>query len=132
MNALLLIKYIFFCISAIFINLMFQRISLNYLSPDNFIFALLLGTFAGLISKFFLDRYFIFYDYDTNLLYGSRQFMLYSLNGVLTTFIFWSAETTGYLLYGSNIAREIGAIIGLSIGYFLKFKLDAQFVFNKL
>jgi len=55
---------------------------------------------------------------------------LYTLNGVFTTAIFWGTESVSYFVYATTFARELGAIIGLSIGYFFKYKLDKKYVFQ--
>ncbi len=51
--------------------------------------------------------------------------------GIFSTLIFWSTETIFWLIWGTNNMREIGALIGLSLGYVIKYNLDRRFVFNK-
>jgi putative flippase GtrA len=60
-----------------------------------------------------------------------RTFVLYSATGVITTFIFWGVEFAFYFLFSFPLARYIGGMIGLIIGYFLKYNLDKKFVFIK-
>jgi putative flippase GtrA len=50
--------------------------------------------------------------------------------GVVTTAIFWVAETAFWLTWGTDLAREAGAVIGLSIGYVTKYLLDRRYVFR--
>lgn len=112
-------------------NLLSQRYVLNTLDHDNkFFIAILIGTFIGLFTKYFLDKKYIFYDAERSIKNNSKKFYRYSLNGIFTTIIFWTTESLFYFIYNSDFARELGAIIGLSIGYFLKYRLDKKYVFQ--
>ena len=123
-------KYVLFCVVAIFVNLTSQRIFIELIFVDNYISAILFGTLTGLISKYILDKNYIFKDFDHSLKNNSKKFTMYSFNGIFTTIIFWGMESLFYFVYSTNFARELGAIIGLSIGYFLKYKLDKKYVFQ--
>lgn len=126
----LILKYAFFCVIATIANLLTQRIILDFnFVTLNYFYALLLGTVAGLVTKYFLDKRFIFKDNDNSLKNNTKKFTLYSLNGIFTTIIFWGTETITYYIYSTTLAREIGAVIGLSIGYYFKYKLDKKYVF---
>ena len=125
-----LFKYVLFCFVAILLNLTIQRIFIELIFIDNYIIAIIFGTLTGLISKYILDKNYIFKDFDHSLKNNSRKFTMYSLNGVFTTIIFWGLESLFYFIYSTNFARELGAIIGLSIGYFLKYRLDKKYVFK--
>lgn len=129
-NYLLIIKYILFAILATIANLVVQRIILNITSIQfNLIIAILFGTLVGLIVKYSLDKRWIFY-YQTNpILKKKNPFVKYSLFGLVTTLIFWIFETTFWLLYKDDFMREFGAVIGLFIGYYLKYKMDKRYVF---
>ncbi len=126
----LFFRYILFCIVAIFVNLVTQRIFLELVFIDNYFIALLSGTLSGLIAKYILDKNYIFNDFDHSIKNNSKKFSLYTLNGVFTTAIFWGTESLFYYVYTTTLARELGAIIGLSIGYFFKYKLDKKYVFK--
>ena len=126
----LFFRYILFCIVAIFVNLVTQRIILELVFIDNYFIALLSGTLSGLIAKYILDKNYIFNDFDHSIKNNSKKFSLYTLNGVFTTAIFWGTESLFYYVYTTTLARELGAIIGLSIGYFFKYKLDKKYVFK--
>lgn len=129
---MLILKYILFCIIAILVNLGMQRSLLyNDFLISGYVPALILGTLAGLFTKFILDKFFIFEDMDSTILGNTKKLYAYTLNGIITTLIFWSVETVFYIAFETSLAREVGAIIGLSIGYLLKFNLDKRFVFIK-
>ena len=123
-------KYVLFCLVAILVNLTIQRIFLELIFEDNYIVALIFGTLTGLITKYFLYKNYIFKDFDHSLKNNSKKFTMYSVNGVFTTIIFWGTESLFYFVYSTSFARELGAIIGLSIGYFLKYRLDKKYVFE--
>lgn len=126
----ILIKYIAFAIFATLINLLFQKLStLVYHGFLELYVAMLIGTLAGLIAKYILDKNFIFYSKPKNKIDDSKIFILYSFTGLFTTFIFWGAEILFDYVFATELARYIGAIVGLSIGYICKYHLDKKYVF---
>jgi putative flippase GtrA len=50
--------------------------------------------------------------------------------GVVTTAIFWATETAFWLIGGTDLWRETGAVLGLSVGYLVKYELDRRYVFR--
>ena len=127
----LIIRYSLFAIIATISNLATQRLFL--LIDKSLIFfglAVFAGTIVGLIVKYFLDKRWIFYDRSETLIDQGSKFMLYTYSGVFTTAIFWGTETIFWFIWQTHFMRELGAIIGLSIGYIVKYNLDRKFVFT--
>ena len=89
-----------------------------------------IGTGAGLIVKYALDKRYIFRFKAENVAHDGRLFMLYSLMGVFTTVIFWGTELAFHFAFQSAELRYLGGIIGLAIGYLTKYELDKRFVFR--
>ena len=127
-----LFLYVFFAVIATAVNLLTQRyvFSINE-SNLGFFFALILGTILGLIVKYFLDKKWIFFDKGNGMKYQSRKFGIYTLMGIFSTIVFWSTETIFWIIWQKDNMREIGALIGLSMGYIIKYRLDKRFVFKK-
>lgn len=124
-------KYVFFAIASTIVNLFFQYISFFvYKGFLDLYLAMFIGTLAGLILKYILDKKYIFYHKPKNKKDDGKKFLLYSLMGLFTTFIFWGFEIGFDYIFESEIAKYIGAIIGLSIGYVVKYFLDKNFVFK--
>ena len=121
-------KYIIFCIIAIVINLSTQRVIMELIFINNYFLALLIGTLFGLVIKFILDKKYIFAYSDSSIKNNSLKFSFYSFNGILTTLLFWGTESVFFFIYKTNFAREFGALIGLTIGYFIKYRLDKKYV----
>ena len=127
----LVLKYSFFALIATIINLFTQFISLAIYSQDFSLYiAIFFGTLTGLIVKYILDKKYIFYYVVKDKKEDSQKFILYSIMGVFTTLIFWGFEIGFDYIFDSEIAKYIGAIIGLSIGYITKYFLDKKFVFK--
>ena len=126
----LALKYIVFAIIATLINLISQELVVNiYTGLFSFWIAMFAGTFAGLVAKYILDKRYIF-SYQVNTVsQDSKTFMLYTLMGLLTTIIFWGTEFLFDYIFQTKTHRYIGAIIGLSIGYYIKYYLDKRYVF---
>ncbi len=128
---LLVLKYSFFALIATIINLFTQFISLAIYSQNFSLYiAMFFGTLTGLIAKYILDKKYIFYYVVKDKKENSQKFILYSIMGVFTTLIFWGFEIGFDYIFDSEIAKYIGAIIGLSIGYITKYFLDKKFVFK--
>ena len=43
--------------------------------------------------------------------------------------IFWTSETAFWLVWQTDLMPKLGAILGLSLGYVVKYNLDRRFVF---
>ena len=88
-----------------------------------------LGTVAGLICKYILDKKYIFNYKSLHFKDDSKKFMLYTLMGIFTTIIFWTTEITFDFIFEFQNAKYLGAFIGLSLGYIIKYFLDKKYVF---
>ncbi len=127
----LTLRYVAFAIAATVGNLATQRLVMDAGDQTRgYYAALLAGTVVGLVIKYFLDKRWIFADSSSGMAAHGRNFSLYALMGVATTVIFWGSETLFWLTWGSQTARETGAILGLAVGYFIKYRLDRRFVFT--
>ena len=113
------------------INIGAQYISLSIYSAQYSIYlAMFWGTLAGLIIKYILDKKYIFQFQTKDIKEDSFKFILYSLMGVITTLIFWGFELAFNALFPYAEAKYVGAILGLSVGYIIKYRLDKKFVFQ--
>tara|TARA_B110000444_G_C18460093_1_gene419827 strand:- start:16 stop:405 length:390 start_codon:yes stop_codon:yes gene_type:complete len=123
--------YTFFAIIAISINIYSQYLVFTLYIAEHAIYAaILIGTTLGLTSKYLLDKIYIF-KYKINTLYDyGKNFAAYISTGFFTTLIFWVFEYSFYIYFENDIAKYIGAIIGLTIGYTVKYILDKKFVFK--
>ncbi len=127
---MLAIRYALFAIISTLLNLAFQYISFQFYNGFASLYvAMFMGTLAGLIAKYVLDKKFIFYHTPIDKKDDAKKFILYTVMGILTTIIFWSTEIGFDILFESELAKYVGAIIGLSIGYVIKYFLDKKYVF---
>ena len=125
-------KYTLFAIVATLANLLIQAL-IDQLFDGNYDIYLAIGcgTVAGWVSKYFLDKHYIF-EFKTRSAHEDMQkFLAYGLTGVVTTVLFWSFELGFDAWFGNRVARYLGAVIGLSIGYVVKYRLDKRFVFSR-
>ena len=128
---ILALKYALFASLAMVGNLGVQRFVFSISdSSITYVLAVLCGTVFGLLIKYFLDKNWIFYDFSNGLNEHSRKFTLYVVMGILTTLVFWGVETFFWVTWGTTDMREFGAVIGLIIGYWIKYNLDCRFVFK--
>lgn len=127
----LIFRYAAFAVVATIANLGVQRLVLTQ-GRDGTTFALAVGagTLVGLIIKYALDKRWIFYDPGTGVKEHGQKFSLYTAMGIITTAIFWGIETAFWSIWQTDTMRELGAVIGLGIGYVVKYGLDRRFVFT--
>lgn len=92
--------------------------------------SVLVGTGAGLVVKYVLDKRYIFGFRPRNMAHDGLTFALYAGMGLVTTAVFWGFEFGFQYLFASKEMRYLGGIIGLSIGYLAKFHLDRRYVFR--
>jgi putative flippase GtrA len=92
--------------------------------------AMAAGTAAGLVVKYVLDKKFIFFYTCETKTEDAGKFFLYTLMGGVTTLIFWGFEIAFDHLFEGEGAKYLGAVIGLAIGYAIKYYLDKRFVFK--
>jgi len=124
----LVIRYAGFAAVATLINLAAQR-GVLWANGEWFFPAMIAGTGSGLIAKYLLDKRWIFYDVARPAREEGRKFLLYTTTGIGATLLFWGCESAFWFVWQTDAMRELGAVIGLSIGYLVKYNLDRRFVF---
>lgn len=127
----LVIRYAAFAGIATAANLVAQRLTLEATNhPSRLGLALAMGTIVGLIVKYALDKRWIFADRSRGARAHAKRFGGYTLMGVGTTVIFWGLELGFWAIWKTDLMREVGAVLGLAIGYVVKYQLDKRFVFD--
>ena len=127
---MLALKYGIFAAISTLVNLLFQWISFRiYAGFGSLYTAMAVGTLAGLLVKYVLDKKWIFYHTPKDRRDDAKKFVLYSFMGIFTTIIFWGTEMLFYYLVRFPGSQYVGGALGLTIGYILKYFLDKRFVF---
>ncbi len=130
--AALTLRYAAFAAISTAVNIGTQYVSaLAYAGRYSLPMAMLLGTATGLVTKYVLDKEYIFYDRTRSLRGHSVKFTLYTVMGAVTTAIFWATELAFAALGPQEWLRYVGAAVGLTIGYATKYRLDRRFVFRQ-
>lgn len=125
------LKYSFFAAIATIVNLVTQESTLRfYHGAKQVTVSILFGTATGLLVKYVLDKKYIFQFKPKNVQHDSKTFFLYCLMGLVTTAIFWGFEGGFEYFFHDKTLRFVGAIIGLAIGYVIKYFLDKKLVFT--
>ncbi|MBS7542904.1 GtrA family protein [Ancylobacter oerskovii] len=130
------VLYALFAVLAIGINLAAQWCVLRMAALANvdgwpgLLLALAFGTAVGLVAKYGLDKRYIFRDVSTGAAAHAQKFLLYGATGLLTTAIFWAAEIIGSLIDPEGAGLYIGGVLGLMVGYAMKYRLDKAVVFD--
>jgi putative flippase GtrA len=128
----LVFRYVAFAICATAANIVAQMASLIvYDGQHAFQVSVLLGTGVGFFLKYVLDKYLVFADATQLPAAELRKIFAYGLTAVVTTLIFWSIEAGAWMIWKTSFAKYAGAVIGLSIGYVVKYRLDRQYIFMR-
>ena len=124
------VLYTLFAVLSTAINIGSQMLSIwIYEGPLSVEISILVGTAMGLPLRYFLEKRYIFNFTSKNLVHDGKLFVFYSAMGVITTIIFWGTEYAFHLVYDTDLMRYLGGIIGLSIGFYVKYQLDKKYVF---
>lgn len=103
-----------------------------YEGPGRLWASVAVGTMAGLVVKYVLDKRYIFRFQARSTVHDGRTFMLYAAMGLVTTGIFWGFELAFHLWFdGVNGMRYLGGVVGLALGYLAKYHLDKRYVFRQ-
>ena len=124
------VLYTLFAVLSTAINIGSQMLSIwIYKGPLSVEIAILVGTVMGLPLRYFLEKRYIFNFTSKNLVHDGKLFVFYSAMGVITTLIFWGTEYAFHLIYDTDFMRYLGGVLGLSIGFYVKYQLDKKYVF---
>ncbi len=125
------LMYTIFALFATMANIGSQEVAITlYQGSFAVMLSILVGTAVGLVLKYWLDKRYIFQYQTQSIQHGSKTFTLYTIMGVVTTFIFWGFELAFEAIYGTKEMRYLGGVIGLAIGYYVKYQLDKRYVFK--
>jgi len=127
----LVILYMAFAAISIAVNIGAQAAAIYvYTGPFSIAISMLIGTAVGLVTKYVLDKKFIFLYASESANQEARIFLLYSVMGLATTAVFWATEYAFELAFDSDSMRYVGGVIGLIAGYIIKYHLDKRLVFK--
>ena len=124
------VRYVLFALVSMGANLATQELVFRLAPVAALALSILAGTAAGFAVKYVLDKNWIFYDDYTTRRDEVRKVTLYGLFSVVTTLIFWGFEVTFWVIWRTDAAKYTGAVIGLAIGYCIKYALDQRFTFR--
>jgi putative flippase GtrA len=126
----IVVLYIVFASLSTAINIGSQMLSMSiYKGLYAVEISILVGTATGLPLRYLLEKRYIFSFKSSDIRHDGQLFVLYSFMGVLTTAIFWLTEYAFHLLFAKDFMRYVGGVIGLGIGFYVKYRLDKKYVF---
>lgn len=123
------LRYVGFAVLAAAANLLAQEATMRIAPGAPLPAALLMGTGVGFVVKYLLDKRFVFFDASGSHTEEARKVALSGLFSVATTGLFWISELGCFAVWGTREAQYAGAILGLGLGYAVKYGLDRRFVF---
>lgn len=124
-------RYATFAVLATLANIASQEGVIQFAPRWPLAASILVGTVVGFIMKYVLDKWYVFQDPYANPLDETWKIFLYGTLSVLTTIIFWGFELAAWWYWKTASAKYIGAVVGLAIGYVIKYLLDQKLVFRE-
>ncbi|WP_445504205.1 GtrA family protein [Microvirga sp. G4-2] len=125
------IRYVLFAILATLANLLTQEATMRLAPVAPLTLSILVGTVAGFILKYLLDKKWVFDDGYDGHKQELQKITLYGAFSILTTLVFWGFEIAFWAVWQTDFAKYSGAVLGLAVGYAAKFMLDRSFVFKE-
>jgi putative flippase GtrA len=122
-------RYFLFAVTAGSANLLTQAIVFRISTIEPLPISILIGTIVGFFLKYILDKNWIFFDGYIGARRELQKVLLYGAFSVLMTLLFWGFEIAFWKVGGSELAKYLGAAVGLAIGNVAKYLLDRSFTF---
>jgi len=127
----LVVIYTLFVVIATAVNIGSQDLFIRaYNGPLAIAGSLVVGTVAGLVVKYVLDKRYIFRFRARDVAHDGQTFALYTVMGFATTAIFWGFELGFHHIFLTKEMRYLGGVLGLAVGYLIKYQLDKRYVFR--
>lgn len=127
----LLPRYLISAVISVGANLLAQEAVVQAVPPAPLMLSIIFGTGVGFLVKYVIDKTWTFRARYTDYATEARRMSLSAVFSVLTTIIFWTFEVLFFAIWGTAFAKYSGAVLGLAIGYFVKFLLDRKHVFKE-
>ena len=125
-------RYGLFAVIATAVNIGLQRAVFAAVHGPLVLYAAIgAGTAAGIVVKYLLDCRFIFSFVNRPSVGSLITFSLYVLMSGITTLVFWGTELVFNAVSSAEGAKYLGGLVGLALGYTLKYHLDKRFVFSR-
>lgn len=125
------LRYAISAVVSVVANLVAQQITVVGVSAAPLMVSIIVGTIVGFAVKYLMDKTWTFREAYTTHKAEAHRVTLSGLFSVLTTLIFWAFELGFYAIWQTDFAKYTGAVLGLSIGYIIKFWLDRRHVFRE-
>ena len=124
-------NYAIFALFATAANIAAQDLVIRtYSGAYDILASVLVGTGVGLVVKYVLDKRYIFHFQARSITHDTMTFALYTFMGLATTTIFWGFELGFHYVFETKEMRYVGGVIGLVLGYLIKYQLDKRYVFR--
>ncbi|MEM7710344.1 MAG: GtrA family protein [Pseudomonadota bacterium] len=125
------LRYVLAAVVSILANLLTQEATSQALPLQPLMVAIVAGTLVGFGVKHVCDKLWTFREAYTTPLGEVRRVTVSGLFSVLTTLVFWGFELGFYAIWQTDTAKYLGAVLGLTIGYVIKYALDRRHVFQE-
>ena len=124
------VLYSLFAVFSTAMNISFQMLSIWLCSGLYAVeVSILVGIAVGLPLRYLLSKRYIFVFNCSDFAHDGRLFVLYNFMSVFTTAIFWGVEYAYHLIFGTYMIRYVGGVMGLAMGFYVKYQLDKKYVF---
>ncbi len=123
------LRYLASAVVSVLANLAAQEATVRAAPLAPLMVSITVGTLVGFFVKYAVDKTWTFRERYTTPIAEARRIGLSGLLSVLTTLIFWAFELGFHAIWQTDLAKYMGAVLGLGIGYVIKYALDRRLVF---
>lgn len=125
------LRYAISAVVSVAANLAGQQLTVIGVLAAPLIASIIVGTIVGFIVKYVIDKTWTFREPYTTHTAEAHRITLSGFFSVLTTLVFWAFELGFFAIWQTDFAKYTGAILGLSLGYIIKFWLDQRLIFRE-
>lgn len=124
-------RYAATAVLSVVANLLAQEMTVRGAPHTHLMVSIVVGTLVGFLIKYVVDKTWTFQERYTTPFGEAQRITLSGLFSVVTTLIFWAFELGFHAIWQTDFAKYLGAVLGLGIGYTVKFWLDRRHVFRE-
>lgn len=130
-NASQFVAYLLFGFLASALNIGSQAISFYFMGRDtqDVFIAMVVGTAVGFVFKYYVDKKVIFKHTSITVSMEGVVALKYTLFSILTTLVYILFEMFAHTYFEHCCKEEVGAALGLLVGYIIKYYLDKHYTF---
>lgn len=128
-----IVLYFIFAIISIILNISIQELFFIFIGRESQVLAIamVIATIVSFVFKYFMDKFYVFNSKSETKKEEVKKVFLYGFFSVFTTLIYMVVEFAFHISFSFQHKEELGAMLGLTIGYIVKYIIDKKITFKR-